>query len=169
MNLKHHCKELWWELAGNMANWRPGSQRCSTGYRLIGADDSTCQADGTWSTVSPQCEGIASSRINDSNTFRLRTGFAKCANFHQPALTCFAPPPAVPHTIAPASGKPITTGMQLILRCQEGFTPVGDMTLQCLHNQQRSTVKGYARVKTFLIFCLNKGHHRWVNWATWFI
>ncbi|EFX77599.1 hypothetical protein DAPPUDRAFT_1343, partial [Daphnia pulex] len=28
---------------------------CSTGYRLIGADDSTCQADGTWSTVSPQC------------------------------------------------------------------------------------------------------------------
>jgi CUB/sushi domain-containing protein len=134
---------------------------CSTGYRLIGADDSTCQADGTWSTVSPQCEGIASSQINDSNTFRLRTGFAKCANFHQPALTCFAPPPAVPHTIAPASGKPITTvGTQLILRCQEGFTPVGDMTLQCLHNQQWSTVKGYARVKTFLIFCLNKGHHR---------
>ncbi len=30
---------------------------CSTGYRVIGADDSTCQADGTWSTVSPQCEG----------------------------------------------------------------------------------------------------------------
>jgi hypothetical protein len=48
----------------------------------------------------------------------------------------------------------------MILRCQEGFTPVGDMTLQCLHNQQWSTVKGYARVKTFLIFCLNKGHHR---------
>jgi Sushi repeat (SCR repeat) len=30
---------------------------CSAGYRLIGADDSTCQADGTWSTASPQCEG----------------------------------------------------------------------------------------------------------------
>jgi hypothetical protein len=29
--------------------------------------------------------------------------------------------------------------------------------------------RAIARVKTFLIFCLNKGHHRWVNWATWFI
>jgi hypothetical protein len=35
---------------------------CSTGYRLIGADDSTCQADGIWSTASPQCEGSVTPR-----------------------------------------------------------------------------------------------------------
>lgn len=33
---------------------------CSAGYRLIGADDSTCLADGIWSALSPQCEGNVS-------------------------------------------------------------------------------------------------------------
>lgn len=61
-----------------------------------------------------------------------------------------APPPAVPHTIAPPAGKP-AAGTQFVLRCQEGFAPVGDMTLQCLNNQQWATVKGHCKSKTFPI------------------
>lgn len=33
---------------------------CSPGYRLVGADDSTCLAHGIWSALPPQCEGNVS-------------------------------------------------------------------------------------------------------------
>ncbi|KZS17024.1 putative Sushi [Daphnia magna] len=39
---------------------------CSAGYRLIGADDSTCLADGIWSALSPQCEASPDLRRTSS-------------------------------------------------------------------------------------------------------
>ena len=30
---------------------------CSTGYKLVGSTESSCQADGAWSNGMPQCEG----------------------------------------------------------------------------------------------------------------
>lgn len=65
-------------------------------------------------------------------------------DFHQPALTCDAPLPAVHHTMNITAEKRVT-GTQLVLRCQEGYTPVGDLTFQCLPNQQWSTVKGHCK------------------------
>nr|CAG4648642.1 EOG090X05QS [Polyphemus pediculus] len=88
---------------------------CSAGYRLIGTDEATCQATGTWSTSMPLCQ----------------------------ALTCDAPP-FVAHSVVPhAASWP--TGAQLLLRCQDGYSHVGDLSVKCLANQQWSPIQGHCQ------------------------
>lgn len=70
--------------------------------------------------------------------------FAKCVNFPQPALTCDAPPQPIHHALKPIIGKSVI-GAQVVLRCQEGYTPVGDLATLCLSNQQWSAVKGHCK------------------------
>lgn len=111
---------------------------CSSGHRLIGLAESTCHSDGNWSADTPQCEGKI---IPRPITIRI---IAKCVPFHQPALTCDSPPPSVPHGFVPLAGKSVI-GAHLNIGCQEGFSPVGDLTVHCLPNQQWSAIKGHCK------------------------
>lgn len=36
-------------------------------------------------------------------------------------------------------------GTQIKIRCQDGYAPIGDLTLSCLPNQQWSEVKGHCK------------------------
>lgn len=74
-------------------------------------------------------------------------------NFPQLALNCNASPPVVQHSIT-TIGQHWSTGTQIVLRCQDGYIQVGDLSTHCLPNQKWSIIKGHCQSNAIVLILL---------------
>jgi len=61
------------------------------------------------------------------------------------ALTCGAPPPIVHSVALPARHSGWPTGTKLLLRCEDGYSSIGELDIQCQPNQKWSPARGHCQ------------------------